>query len=400
MLPLDLALWADLIICDYNHLFDPRAYLKRFFLEGGGNHLFLIDEAHNLLDRARDIYSADLDRRSFRVLNRALGDPDRRIATKLAEIDVFFSDLGKRCKEEAEGTLFEDEPPHGLLSLLQDFLDPAESALSTAPAEHSDLLFDRYFATLTFMRVAELFDTHYVSYAEHRGRNPNLRLFCRDPSRRIAEALQRGSTSIFFSATLTPLEYFRQVLGGNADDGLLDLGNPFPKENLQVMLADGIETTFRKRATTCGDVTECIPGNYMAYFAPFRYIEAVVERFAAAHPTTHIAVRRSKMLEAERSAFLRLFDETSTETLVGFAVMGGIFSEGINLVGERLVGAVIVGVGLHQICLERDLVRNYYDAGGRPGFEIRLHLPGHEPGLASGMASYSVSGRPRSRIVD
>ena len=144
MLSLDLALWADLIICDYNHLFDPRAYLKRFFLEGGGNHLFLIDEAHNLLDRARDIYSAGLARRSFRVLNRALGDQHRRIATKLAEIDVFFSDLGKRCKEEAEGTLDEDEPPHGLLSLLQDFLDTAESALSKTPAEHSDLLFDRY----------------------------------------------------------------------------------------------------------------------------------------------------------------------------------------------------------------------------------------------------------------
>jgi DNA excision repair protein ERCC-2 len=382
-LSLDLALWSDVIICDYNHLFDPRAYLKRFFLEGSGSYLFLIDEAHNLLDRARDIFSAQLTKKGFRTLERTLHDRDPRLATKLADIDVLFVELEKRCVGEESGFVVDSEPPKKLLPLLQSFLDTAEPGLSRAPASYRDLLFDRYFETLAFMRVAELYNEQYVTYAEKRGRDLCLRLFCRDPSKRIAEALTRGKVAVFFSATLTPLEYFRQVLGGDTGDRLLDLESPFPAEHLEVLLADGIETTYSKRATTYGQVMEAIAavtdqtlGNYMIYFPSFKYMDAVVERFAAAHPATRIEVQRPYMSEAERAAFLNLFNETGLNTLVGFAVMGGIFGEGIDLVGERLVGAVIVGVGLPQICLERDLVRLYYDDGERPGFEFAYTYPG------------------------
>jgi DNA excision repair protein ERCC-2 len=231
--------------------------------------------------------------------------------------------------------------------------------------------------------VAELYDQQYVTYAEKTGRDLHLRLFCRDPSARIAEALHRGNVAVFFSATLTPLEYFRQVLGGDADDRTLDLEAPFPEENLRVLLADAVETTFRKRESTYGEVTEAIAaltdrrrGNYMAYFPSFRYMEAVVERFAAAHPAIPIEVQRRAMSEAERAAFLNLFRESNPQTMVGFAVMGGIFGEGIDLVGQRLVGAVVVGVGLPQICLERDLVRHYYDSTERSGFDFAYTYPG------------------------
>ncbi len=382
-LSLDLSLWADVIICDYNHLFDPRAYLKRFFLEGSGNYLFLIDEAHNLLDRARDIYSAQLSRKDFRTLQRALDDRDTHLAAKLADIDECLVELEKRALAEEKGFLVDSEAPLELLPMLQSFLDTVEPGLSRVPASYRDLLFERYFETRTFTGVAELYDEHYVTYAEKRGRDVSLRLFCRDPSTRIAEALKRGMVAVFFSATLTPLEYFRQVLGGDLEDRVLDLESPFPAENLGVLVADGIETTFSKRATTYGEVMEAIAavtdravGNYMIYFPSFKYMDAVVERFVAAHPATRIEVQRPRMSEAERAAFLNLFNETSQHTLVGFAVMGGIFGEGIDLVGERLVGAVIVGVGLPRICLERDLVRQYYDDAERPGFEFAYTYPG------------------------
>ena len=382
-LSLDLSLWADVIICDYNHLFDPRAYLKRFFLEGSGNYLFLVDEAHNLLDRARDIFSAQLSKKDFRTLKRALDHRDPRLAVKLADIDECFVELEKKCLAEESEFLVESEPPSGLLPLLQSFLDTVEPSLPRAPAPYRDLLFERYFETRAFTRVAELYDEHYITYAEKRGRDLSLRLFCRDPSTRIAAALKRGMVAVFFSATLTPLEYFRQVLGGDPDDRVLELESPFPAENLEVLVANGIETTFSKRATTYVEVMEAIAsvtdravGNYMIYFPSFKYMDAVVERFVAAHPTTRIEVQRPYMSEAQRAAFLNLFTETSRHTLVGFAVMGGIFSEGIDLVGERLVGAVIVGVGLPQICLERDLVRHYYDDAERPGFEFAYTYPG------------------------
>ena len=407
-LSLDLSLWADVVICDYNHLFDPRAYLKRFFVEGSGNYLFLIDEAHNLLDRARDNFSAQLRREDFRTLGRALDRRDPRLAVKLADIDECFVELENRCLAEEKGFLVDSALPEKLLSLLQSFLDAAEPGLSRTPASHRDLLFERYFDTRTFTRVSELYDGHYVTYAEKRGHDLHLKLFCRDPAPRIAEALKRGRTAVFFSATLTPLEYFRQVLGGDPDDRMLDLESPFPVENLGVLIAEGIETTYRKRAKTCDEVTEAIAavtdrvaGNYMIYFPSFKYMDAVVERFVAARPAARIEVQRPYMSEAARAAFLELFKETSPHTLIGFAVMGGIFGEGIDLVGERLVGAVIVGVGLPQICLERDLVRQYYDDAERPGFEFAYTYPGMNRVLqAAGRVIRSAEDRGIVLLID
>ena len=382
---LDLSLWVDAIICDYNYVFDPRAFLKRFFAEGRGNYSFLIDEAHNLVDRAREMFSADLHKSEVMAVKRAVNKDHPKLAKQIQKINRHLLEIGKRCEKKGEEEFWVDpELPRTLLPLLEKFLDDAEAILvRNIPAPYWDQLIDFYFQVFGFMRIAELFDEHYTTYAEKTGKEVYLRLFCIDPSKNVREALKRGSSAIFFSATLTPLEYFREILGGEDDDPLMSLDSPFPHENLRLLLADHIATTYRKRDATYGDVAESIAGavgqrdgNYLVYFPSYRYMQEVSERFIAAHPEVEVLVQASGMSERAREEFLAVFDAENRETTVGFAVMGGIFGEGIDLVGERLVGAIIVGVGLPQICLERNLIRSYFDAQEISGFEYAYTFPG------------------------
>ena len=383
-LSLDLSLWADAIICDYNYVFDPKAYLRRYFLDTRGKYLFLIDEAHNLVERARDMYSAELRRSEFRRLKRALGGDHPHLAKALGDIDSCLRGVAERCEQEGDGENWLDrEKPEDLPYLLERFNAIVEPLLArNRAAPYGGDLLDCYFTASGFLRVAELFDERYVTCAGLSGRDLSLRLYCIDPSAQIRAALKRGRSAAFFSATLTPLDYFRDLLGGDRHDFTLSLPSPFPREHLALLLADHIDTTWRGRGSSYGDVAESIAaaamqrrGNYIAYFPSYKYLEEVYGRFPGA-PGIRTLVQRRGMSEAEREQFLAVFDSDNRETVVGFAVMGGIFGEGIDLVGERLVGAVIVGVGLPRICLERDLIRGYFDERNLPGFAYAYTYPG------------------------
>ena len=210
-----------------------------------------------------------------------------------------------------------------------------------------------------------------------------LRLYNVDPSKNIRDALRRGTSAVFFSATLTPLDYFRKMLGGDEDDPMLSLDSPFPRENLRLLLADQIDTTYKKREESYVEIAKSIAanvrqrrGNYLAFFPSYRYMQEVSERFAESHPDIDVSVQKTGMSEREREAFLAVFAEDNARHTVGFAVMGGIFGEGIDLVGDRLVGAGIVGVGLPQLCLERDLIRHYFDEAYIEVFDYAYTFPG------------------------
>ena len=384
---LDLSVWADVIICDYNYLFDPRAYLRRFFQDGSSNYTLLVDEAHNLVDRGRDMYSAGLQKRDVLALKKAMGQEAPSLVRKLEKLNDGLREMGKQCEDGAEG-LPRDELPRQLIPMLQDFAEAAEGLLSRrhTTAYYAQLI-DFYYQVFGFLRVAELFDEHYVTYVEKKGRNVHVRLFCLDPKRNIAEALKRGNSATFFSATLTPLEYFRESLAGKKEDPLLRLTSPFPPQHLHLALTDYIVTTYRQRETTYADVAAAIAavvdqkrGNYLIYFPSYHYMEAVAASFigvgAQLNTERDVLVQKPGMTEPQRERFLSVFDAENARTTVGFAVMGGIFGEGVDLMGERLLGAVIVGVGLPQICLERDLIRAYYDERNLPGFQYAYTFPG------------------------
>ena len=385
---LDLSLWADTIICDYNYVFDPRAYLKRFFLDNSGDYVFLIDEAHNLVDRGREMFSARLDRLTVLGLGPRVKADHAALGRRLERINACMRDMGKRCGEGEEGRegahWVDREAPYRLVDLVERFTDEAEQVLArNVPSPYYDDLVELYFEALAFGRIAELYDERYVTYVEKEGRDVQVRLFCLDPSELIRQALKRGIAAVFFSATLTPLPYFREILGGEEEDRILGLDSPFPRRHLHLLVADHIGTTYKARQYSYGDVAEAIGaaagqrrGNYLAYFPSYRYMEEVAERFGQSHPGIETLVQRSGMSEGEREDFLAVFAADNDETMVGFAVMGGIFGEGIDLVGERLVGAFVVGVGLPQMGLERDLIRAYFDEQGRDGFEYAYTFPG------------------------
>jgi DNA excision repair protein ERCC-2 len=428
-LGLDVSSWVDVVVCDYNYVFDPKVYLRRHFAEEPGDYAFLVDEAHNLVDRAREMFSADLDSREIQEVRRALKQAVPHCAKALTRLtsalrklagvasvacelpvepDLFTASAaapgengplspalspseGERGNPSQRGSRFDESAPtHTTRNFPEDLLPPLDDALKQAetwlarnqPADFRDSLLELYFRLHSFRRTAELYNERFVTITEP-GRSVRVRLFCLDPSFLLRQALARGKAAVFFSATLTPIDYYRALLGGSPEDPLLQLASPFPPEHLALLVQDRIHTHFKARADSLPDVVRAIaslvegcPGNYLVYLPSYQYMAAVQEQFHALHPAVPILVQRPGMSEPEREAFLAAFAIEHGETLIGFAVMGGIFGEGIDLVGDRLIGAIIVGVGLPQLCVERDLIRDYFQERTGAGFDYAYTFPG------------------------
>jgi DNA excision repair protein ERCC-2 len=374
---LDLALWVDCIICDYNYAFDPRVYLHRFFDDSTEPYVFLIDEAHNLPDRARSMYSAELDKKTVLNLQRTLKPHLPELVKKLSAINKLLLGIRKACQVEGKQALVEHEPPEKLLKALREFNQKAEDwlVLNQAAEFRQDLL-EFYFLCNNYLRTAEYFDTFYVSYFERQGQaDLKAKLFCLDPAPMLASPLARSQSTVFFSATLLPMDYFMTLLTGAAAHPKRIFQSPFPPENVSLLIHNGIATKYAQRADSYAAIASTIEticsahvGNYLVFFPSYAYLAAVLELLKERLPERQLLVQDRGMTEAAREAFLAQFSADNQETLVGLAVMGGIFGEGIDLVGERLIGAVVVGVGVPQVCLERDLIKDYFDRQNVSGF--------------------------------
>jgi DNA excision repair protein ERCC-2 len=380
---LDMALWMDAIIGDYNYAFDPRVYLRRFFGEDSEAYTFLVDEAHNLVDRSREMFSAVLHKQPFLDLRRALKEDHRPLYRAMGRINSWMVSTRRDCiaagGEAATPTL-----PDDLLPPLLSFHRLAEKWLvKNKPAPWKEDLLQRFFDVSTFLRVADRFDSSYTTCTYSDGKDLQVKLFCLDPADQMAEALQRCRSAIFFSATLTPFAYFNELFGGNEETAFLRLPSPFPPENLCLIVEERISTYFRDREQTKHRLAEAIGhlvrgrrGNYLAFFPSYAYLTMVHDVFRTAHPEIPTIVQSREMDEAARETFLDHFVEDNPGTLVGFVVMGGIFGEGIDLVGRRLSGAAIVGVGLPGICMERDLIRDHFEAKLQAGYDFAYRYPG------------------------
>jgi DNA excision repair protein ERCC-2 len=382
---LDLSLWADCIICDYNYAFDPRVYLRRFFDDNSDPYVFLIDEAHNLPDRARSMYSTEIEQETVLNLKRTLKPHLPDLTEALAEIYRVLLDKRRVTETMGQQALVEVDLPETLLSSIFDFIQKAEAWLSlNQSAEFRQELLEFYFQCITYGRTADNFAAYYVSYFEKVGKsNLKAKLFCLDPAPLLELALARGQATIFFSATLWPMDYFQQVLTGSNGQAKLILPSPFPQENLSLFVHNRISTRYANRAHSYEPIAAAIeaicaaqPGNYLIFFPSYAYLNAVVERLRERFPAERLLVQDRAMTEVEREAFLAQFSATNTDTLVGCAVLGGIFGEGIDLVGDRLIGAVVIGVGLPQLCLERDLIKNYFNQVQGQGFQFAYQFPG------------------------
>jgi len=389
-LSLEVSLWVDAIIGDYNYVFDPQACLKRHFAEGPTDFAFLVDEAHNLVDRGREMFSAELDLEEIRQVRRMVRQPLPGCARALDQVCKAFrawrANASAGASDAAPGPLAWATPdyPAELPADLRRFLEAAEASLAQDRAStFREPLRELYFRTLDFLRILEIYDDRYVTLTEARGQQMRLRLFCLDPSARIREALDRGKSAVFFSATLSPMDYFRKTIGGDGQDACMRLPSPFAQGHLGVLIADHVRTEYRHRARSEDDVAAAIasfvtarPGNYLVYFPSYQYLDQVRKRFELATSGIPIRCQSPGMAETEREAFLALFDSPHPQGQVGFAVMGGLFGEAIDLAGDRLIGVAVVGVGLPQVGLERDAIRAYFQRTNRAGFDFAYRFPG------------------------
>lgn len=380
-LSLDIALLADGIICDYNYVFDPRAYLRRFFTEGG-DYVFLIDEAHNLVDRSREMYSAQLRKTDFYTIKKEYKGKNKALDKCLTSINKFMIELRHQCGEA--GYLVTADLRQDFIELVNKYAAVCELMLKEKAELSEDQTFMQlYFEVLGFMTIADFYDERYVTLVEDQGTEVILKLFCMDPSFLLAEALKRGKSAIMFSATLSPLTYFRDILGGGQGDRLLSLDSPFDPRKLCVMIADTISTRYTEREQSRSNITQLIGsfvsskiGNYIVYFPSYKYMNDVFEEFIAAFPEINAVKQSSGMSEPDRENFLASLVEEPEETLVAFCVLGGIFSEGIDLVGSRLIGTVIVSVGLPQLGVQQDIIRDYFKQRNGMGYEYAYMYPG------------------------
>lgn len=379
---LDLALSADVVICDYNYVFDPRAYLRRFFAGGEGDGVFLIDEAHNLVDRGREMFSAQMEKSSFLELKKEWKGRNGEYESILKKINQEMLALGKECSEE--GFLVEKCLPEALVGLLSQFAGQCEWMLKeNRKLQEEGAFMQQYFQVLGFLGISDLFDENFVSFYEKRGREVTVKLLCLDPSTQLDLACQRGKTTVFFSATLSPMGYYKSILGGGEDDWHLSMESPFDPGNLCLAAANTISTKYHKREETKHEISEMIhkgisakQGNYIVYFPSYAYMEKVFEDFTSHYPQMKVSMQKQGLTEGEREEFLDQFVKDPEETFVAFCVLGGIFSEGIDLEGNRLIGSVVVSVGLPQINIQQNILKEYFDEKYGTGYEFAYMYPG------------------------
>ena len=393
-LSLDLSELCDVIICDYNYLFDPFVHLIRYF-DGDrnfGEYVFLIDEAHNLADRVRDMYSSTVSKNEI----LAVADVIYTFAPELKNGIVGLLDALACAKELCHDNMQSDSlnketgyyisrnNPHFIADAVSEFSARLEVWLKhNKSSEIYETVNGLYSNLRRFACVLDYYDDKFMTYVEVYGDEVKVMLNCIDPSDIINDILSRGRASVMFSATLTPLSYFRDLLGGNKKSLCLELASPYEQENLCVVALDTVSTRFEDRdksykkiATLIAAAVSSKAGNYIAYFPSYAYLENVYEAFIKKYPKVNTVVQKKGMTREEHEEFLDAFKNDENKMRIGFSVLGGSFSEGIDLPGNRLIGSIIVGVGLPGFSSERNIMRDYFENRYENGFDYAYTYPG------------------------
>lgn len=470
---LDLSLWCQAIVCDYNYVYDPNVYLRRFFAEGvQGNYLFLVDEAHNLPDRAREMYSAVLMKEDVLLAEKLLkpvtqgavfDTPEAgRAAGRTIKVLRKLNKLLLEKKKETENVLLlEHAEIDRICDVTADVQDCMSSFLEETRSTAEDELLEFYFAVRHFNAMYGLLNDQYVTYCSYEEGRFFVRLLCANPAENIHSCGERGLSTVYFSATMLPMHYYRELLTTNEKAFAVYVDSPFDPNRRLLAIADDVSSLYTRRSVRQYErVLEYIltaakvrQGNYMVFFPSYQYMMEVISvlrnRYAAelageerkmnllekseyrisqaerkniAHQISQaeqeqieisaeesdkklkdytdrkdadskksgnerlsisdmqidILIQKQGMREADRDAFLQEFaaDTETDHSLIGFCVIGGIFSEGIDLIGEKLIGAFIVGTGLARISTEGELLKNYFDSKGKPGYDYAYRFPG------------------------
>ena len=387
-LGLDLSLWCDVVVGDYNYLFDPVVHLMRFF-ETAGDYLFLIDEAHNLPGRARDMHSTSLCKSAFYDAKKRLGKGKSSLKNALTKVNNIFIEWRHRCEEVLGDsrfgrTYFEKSRAEDFDRALTKLCEPLEIWLDEHrdPGETHDALLQLYFDIRAWLRVADTFDNHFVLQISAVGSEVRAAMLCLDPSDFLAADFAKGRAAVLFSATLAPAGYYKDLCG-LPDARAVALRSPFDPANMGLWCARQVSTRYKDRADSIAKVSDLLdvmaaaqPGHYLAFFPSYSYLQQVWEDFTARYPDQPTLCQESSMDEGQRTEFLAQFLARDGKPLLGFAVLGGVFGEGVDLTGESLIGVAVVSPGLPQIGPRQEQLRDYFEETRGAGFDYAYRYPG------------------------
>lgn len=383
---LDVSTWGDGVICDYNYVFDPDARLKRFFAEGGaGGYLFLIDEAHNLVERGRQMYSAELCKEDFLAVKKLVKGEAPWFAKRLEACNKILLAMKKEC----ENYKVLDNISHLGIQLMNVLSEADRYLEECVDKEVRENVLDFYFQVRSFLNIYDGLDENYVVYTEYRedGRFV-LKLFCVNPAANLQKCLDKGNSAVFFSATLLPIRYYKRLLSTEKDNYAVYIDSSFDTKKRLLMNGVDVSTRYTMRsremyqryAAYIFRVVKAKMGNYLIFFPSYRFMEDVYQEFtqllASDEEEMELVIQQQHMDEGERENFLRAFEMGREKSLIGFGVLGGIFSEGIDLTNEKLIGTLIIGTGLPQVCNEREILKSYFDQKGLSGFDYAYRYPG------------------------
>lgn len=383
---LDVSNFMDGVICDYNYVFDPYAKLKRYFADGAyGNYIFLVDEAHNMVERAREMYSAVMVKEDFLACRRIVKDRSKPVTKALDKCNREMLSM-KRASNAGAYTLLDDidsliKAMLKLQTAMERFLDDNKEF-----QDRQEVL-DLYFKVRNFLDIYEATDSRYVMYSDFEESGEfYVKLFCVNPSGNIKQCMESGLSTIFFSATLLPVNYYKELLSGDIEEPAIYIDSPFDVHKRLICIARDVSSKYTRRGreeyskilSMIHQVAEQCRGNYMVFFPSYKLMNEVYQ-LAAENDLLNeyeIVCQTNHMTEAQREDFLIKFDEERDKTMLGFCVLGGIFSEGIDLKHERLIGSMIIGTGLPMVCSEREILKQYYDEHHRNGFDYAYRYPG------------------------
>ena len=382
-LGLDLATWCDNIICDYNYVFDPNVYLKRFFAEGvKGDYIFLVDEAHNLVERSREMYSAALYKEDFLEIKKIMKRYQPKLEADFNKCNKILLDYKREC----EKYVLYDNIGNFVFALMRLASNLDEFLQKPMEFPERKTVTEFYLNVRNFLNIHELVDSHYVIYSEHTedGRFM-LKLYCVDPSLNLQSCINKGNATIFFSATLLPIQYYKSLLSTKEDNYAVYAETAFTEEQKLLLVGRDVsskytrrnQTEFSKIASYIKKTALTKQGNYMVFFPSYKMMQQVYEAFLELDTEEiDIVLQEIGMKEEAREFFLAEFAKERRHSLVAFCVMGGIFGEGIDLKHEQLIGAIVVGTGLPQISNEREILMNYYEERSGQGFDYAYRYPG------------------------
>ncbi len=393
---LDIAYAADAVVCDYNYIFDPRVSLKRLMEDQKKKTAVLVDEAHNLVDRGRNMFSAELVKSVFLGIKSEYKTANEGVSRAAGEVNSFLLAVKNNCN--ADGRIIQSELPEVLIQKLEKFVETAEIELVTGAAasrvsvEAQEELLSTYFAAQNFIRMAKFYDERYLTYAEIIRSDFKIKIFCLDPSELLRQAGKGYRSIIHFSATLSPMNYYRDMLGAGEEDYTLSIPSPFNKDQLDVRLVPvSVRYNDRERskqviAKLIQQVAEERPRtNLLVFFPSYTYMQEVYDTFTQEQGKgIDTVIQQTFMSEEDRDAFLQAFQPHPERTRLAFAVLGGVFSEGVDLPGDRLNGVIVVGTGLPQIGMENNMLKDYFNKTGRNGFNYAYVFPGMNKVLQAG----------------